>query len=110
MVPVVFVVLTVTAVMGKFPGTRMTEQSELMLPSVCARIGMLTMGTWAPDVTTLGRRVVLFVFVTTIRKLWFVVLCLQAYSWLGAWRVSITCALRVMFSLLRTRVVLCTAV
>lgn len=108
-VPCVLVLLTVKAVIGTLVGTRMTDSSELRLSSVPDRIGMLSIGMRAPDVSTLGRRVVLLVLVTTVCSLWVVVFVVHLNSRLGAWRVDMICILRVTLSCLRTLVVLVTA-
>lgn len=108
--PVVLVPLTVSAFIGTLCGTRMTEQRSLILSSVVSRIGMFSIGISAPVVTTFGRRVVLFVFVTTIRQLPLLVSLVKSNSPLGAWRVEIILMRRGIPRTLKTLVVNRTAV
>lgn len=65
--------LTVIAVIGMFVGTRVTDSNELSLLRRCRGTGMLIIGRAAIEVSTLGRRVVLLVLVTTRCSLCFLV-------------------------------------
>lgn len=65
-----WVPLIVIAVIGMLVGTRMTESRELTLLRHPRGIGMLTIGSGASVVSTLGRRVVFLVLVTIIPSLW----------------------------------------